>query len=203
MAVLKSDKLSLDFRYQTFFCGYVHYEFYFRWEDESIIKDSILKRDDTFYWRDRPESSFVASEEEKDGLIPLLKKVLETDEADYWEPYEPDIIIAIYPDTFFPFLHSHYKLIHQSKEIIEQNEAFDKKRKEKGKQPDDLFTLIVFVDSFNFKNNPLFGVQGVALHMLVERHELELFLKDLEEEYKTFYDHYRIDEWRRVNADRL
>lgn len=119
MAKLESADLSFDFRYTGFKGGWVQYQFLFLWRGEPIVKDGVLKRCND-YWNDRPESEFLANEDEKDSFLPFLNKVLETDTADYWEPIEPDIIIAIYPDEYFPFLKSHWVLIRESEQAREK-----------------------------------------------------------------------------------
>ena len=122
MAKLESADLSFDFRYTGFQGGWVQYQFLFLWRGEPIVKDEVLKRCND-YWNDRPESAFLASEDEQDSFLPLINKVLETDIADYWEPIEPDIIIAIYPDEYFPFLKSHWVLIRESEQFKEERAA--------------------------------------------------------------------------------
>jgi hypothetical protein len=199
MAILKSGALSFDFRYVNFEYGWVKYQFYFCWNNEPIVKDSILKRWSD-YWNGRPESAFLANEDESDGLLPLLKRVLETDEADYWEPIEPDIIVALYPGQYFPFLPSHRKLLYESEASKSKREAREKLKAEKGKLPDDAYTFIALVDAYNLKDADAYYGQGLSLQMIVERWELERFMDDLEREYQTFKDKFKVDEWIEENA---
>ena len=103
-------------------------------------------------------------------MINTIKNVLKTCESDYWEPLEPDAIIAIYPGKFFPFLK-----IEDRKEEIEQEKW--------GKQKDDLFTIITFIDSYNFKNSGAYSGEGISFHLTIERKDLEKFVTDLEIEY--------------------
>lgn len=60
----------------------------------------------------------------------LLKRVLKEDKADYWEPMEPDIVVAIYPEDYFPFLPSHHKLLYESDEHKAKREAREALKKE-------------------------------------------------------------------------
>lgn len=199
MAVLQSGDLSFDFRYTGFEHGWVQYQFYFRWKNEAIVKDVVLKRWSD-YWNSRPEGAFLANEDEKDGLLTFIRKILKNDKADYWEPIEPDIIVAIYPEEYFPFLPSHMKLIRESKESRAKREARERLKKEKGKLPDDSYTVIVFVDAYNFKDADAYYGQGLSLQMIVERHELEMFANDLETEYQEFKNNFKVDEWLEENA---
>ncbi|MFQ6072795.1 MAG: hypothetical protein ACE5KT_08875, partial [Methanosarcinales archaeon] len=112
MAKLQSDNLTLEINFTTFDYEWVNYEIFFYWEDNIIINDSILKRSSE-YWSKRRIGSFLANEYRKDTLIETIKKVLDTNEPDYWEPIEPDVIIAIYPEMFFPFLKSHWEPIYE------------------------------------------------------------------------------------------
>jgi hypothetical protein len=199
MARLQSGDLSFDFRYAGFEYGWVRYEFYFKWKDESLARNDLLKRWGD-YWGRRPEGAFLANEYEGDGLIPLLKRVLDDDKADYWEPMEPDIVIAIYPEEYFPFLPSHHKLLYERPEYKAKRGAREALKKEKGKQPDDSYTLIVFVDAYNFKEADAYYGQGLSLHMIVSRNELEEFAKSLEYEYQEFKQRLEVDQWLEQNA---
>jgi hypothetical protein len=107
----------------------------------------------------------------------------ENGEADYWEPIEPDIIVALYPDDYFPFLKSHLTLVRENDEFKQKREARKKLKEEKGKLPDDLFTIIAFVDAYNFKDAGAYYGQGFSIHMIVERQEIEAFADQLEAEY--------------------
>jgi hypothetical protein len=199
MAKLQSGDLKFDFRYTGFVYGWVQYQFYFRWKDESLARNDLLKKRGE-YWGSRPDGAFFANEYEGDGLIPLLRKVLNDDKADYWEPMEPDIVIAIYPEDYFPFLPSHHKLIYERPDHKAKREAREALKKEKGKLPDDSYTLIVFVDAYNLKEADAYYGQGISLHMIVSRNELEAFAKDLEYEYQEFKQRFGVDQWLEENA---
>lgn len=185
MAILKSGELSFDFRYGGFGNGWVQYQFYFRWKEKTVIKDESLKRRGD-YWGSRPEGAFLANEDESDSFVPFLRKVLETDEADYWEPTDPDIIVALYPGDYFPFLKSHYKVVFESDDLKQQRRDWRKLKEEKRKLPDDHYTFIVFVDAYNFKDADAYYGEGFSMHMVVERQDLEAFTDELEREYASF-----------------
>lgn len=199
MAILKSGNLSFDFQYAGFEYGWVQYHIFFCWKDEGIVKGSLLKRGGE-YWNSRPEGAFLANEDGGDGFIPLLKKVLEKGKADYWEPLEPDIIIAIYPEEYFPFLPSHYNLVYESEKHKAKRKAREELKKEKGKLPDDTFTFIAFVDAYNFKEADAYYGEGFSIQLIVKRHELEDFLIKLEAEYEEFKQRHKVDEWIKENA---
>ena len=115
-------------------------------------------------------------------MIETIREILQTNEPEYWEPLEPDAIIAIYPDRFFPFMKSHI-----IEEWIGEKEHEENKKKErkKGKEPDDLFMVITFIDSYTFKNNMAYSGEGISLHLIVTREDLEKFADDLEREYRN------------------
>lgn len=189
MARLSTELLSLEIRYKNFFAGDIQYEISFLWENQSMINDLLLKRWSD-YWSSRSKGAFLACDFERDWLIETIEKVLETDEADYWEPYEPDVILAIYPDRYFPFLKPHTDRIESIKEIGREG---DKSKKEK--LPDDMFTVIVFIDAYNFQNSGVYYSSGIALHMIVERRELQSFSLKLREEYSEFKKKFKVDEY--------
>lgn len=198
MSKLRSHDLSFEFRYTGFEHGWVQYQLSFLWKGEPVIRDGALKRGSS-YWDGRSESTFLANEDEKDGMIPLIRGVLETDKEDYWQPIEPDIIIAIYPDNFFPFMESHMKLVYERDEVREAREARQALKAQMVKLPDDIFTFIAFVDAYNFRGADAYYGQGFSMHMIVRRKELENFASDLESEYRAFKDAFGVDEWLKEN----
>lgn len=181
MAKLQSDCLILDIKFMGFKDEWIEYEIKFYWKDEIIINDSLLKREGE-YWGKRSTGAFLANDYQKDFLTGTIRDILKTNEPDYWEPLEPDAIIAIYPGRFFPFLKSH--IIEE--EIGEkEHEENEKKKQKKVNQPDDLFTIITFIDSYSFKNNRAYSGEGISLHLIVTRENLEKFTNELEIEYQN------------------
>lgn len=178
MAKLQSGNLTLEIKFKLFEYKWINYEIIFYWKDDMIVNDSILKRDGE-WWGKRSYGTFIADDYEKDHLIDTIRKVLDTNKAGYWEPLEPDTKIAIYPEEFFPFLKPHRILIDETDEEIKQNEN-EKQEKE---HQDSLFTIIIFIDSYNFKDSHTYSGEGISLHMIVTRECLEKFVTDLEIEY--------------------
>ena len=131
MAILKSGDLSLDFQYVGFTYGWVDHEFRFLWKGKAIVKDSVLKRD-TEHTNNRSKSAFRANEIDKDSFLPILKKVLESNEAYYWEPLEPDVIVGIYPEELFPFLPSNWVILRE--EILDDDQKAEREAKKKLKK---------------------------------------------------------------------
>lgn len=179
MAKLQSGDLNLEIVFNSFGDEWIAYEIKFFWKDDIIVNDSILKRDSEWLGK-RRYGTFMANDYEKDHLIEVMRKVLDTNEPDYWEPVEPDALIAIYPEMFFPFIKSHWVIIEEG-----DVKQIEKEKPEKGKSPDDLFTIITFIDTFNLKNSDAYSGQGVSLHMIVKRKDLEKFVTELETEYKN------------------
>lgn len=179
MAKLQSNDLILEIKFNNFEDEWIEYEIKFYWKDDIIVNDSILKRTGD-WWDKRSSGAFLANDFERDYLIETIRKVLKTNKPEYWEPLEPDAVIAIYPEMFFPFLKSHWTLTEDNKE----EEPREKGIKEKGEQPDDLFTIITFIDSYNFKNSGAYSGEGISLHLIVERKDLEKFVIELETEYR-------------------
>ena len=123
-----------------------------------------------------------------------FNKVLEKNQADYWESLDPDILVAVYPDQFFPFLPSHYKLVRESDEYKAKRKAREQLKKEQGNLPDDLFTIIISVDAYNLKHANAYYGSGLSLQMIVSREDLEVFFNSLQTEYQAFKVKFRVDE---------
>lgn len=110
--------------------------------------------------------------------------MLETNEPEYWEPVEPDIIMAIYPDIFFPFLKSHWVLVEKDGEKYIGADRKDSDNN--SRNSNDLFTVITFVDSYGFKGSDSYSGEGMSLHIITTRKDLEKFVTDLEIEHNDF-----------------
>jgi hypothetical protein len=187
MAKLQSDNLILEIKFKPFEYEWINYDIKFYWKDDIIINDSILKKEGE-YWGKRSYGTFIANDYEKDHLIETIRKVLNTNKPEYWEPLEPDAKIAIYPDAFFPFLKDHWILIDEKDDEIRQDKSEkqdENQKQEKDKNTDDLFTVIIFIDSYQFKDNTAYSGEGISLHMIVNRSHLEKFATDLEIEYNN------------------
>jgi hypothetical protein len=61
---------------------------------------------------------------------------------------------------------------------------------------DDWFTVIAFVDAYNFQNSSAYLDSGIALHLLVERKDVEAFCAKLKEEYAEFKEKFKVDEYK-------
>lgn len=175
MAKLQSGDLSLEIKYNSYEPDWIVYEVKFSWKDEVIINDGILKRGGR-YWGRRPRSTFLANDYERDQLIDTIKRVLDTNEPDYWQPIEPDITIAIYPFMDFPFgIKSHWEFV---------NEEDRKLHEEMQQARGECFTIIALADVYNFKDSGAYSGNGISLHLITKRERLEKFAADLESEYK-------------------
>lgn len=167
MAKLQSGHLTLGIKFNRLEEEWVAYEFSFLWKDEPIINDDIFKKGR--WWDKRRHGTFMANDYEKDYLIETIKNVLTTNKCDYWEPIEPDVKVAIYPDNYFPFL----------KEKFIAVDMTDTNREE-------WFTVMVFMDTYNFKDCLSYSSEGVSLNLIIRRKDLEKFVTELEAEYNNF-----------------
>jgi len=164
MAILRNRDLSLEVQYRAFERGWVEYAIWVRWKDEPVINDAILKRRGP-YWGKRPKGAFLASQEQECGILPLLRKVLETNQADYWEPLDPDILLAIYPDDGFPFLPSRWQQLYDRPDLGEKFEAEEKERRAKPRRPDDLMELMLSVDIYNLDGCDAYSASGLCFRL--------------------------------------
>lgn len=193
MAILKDDDLSLEIQYREFEFGWVYYDIWPRWRGEPIINDAILKRKNE-HWAKRGVGGFNACEIRECGILPLLRRVLETNEADYWEAMDPDILLALYPDEVFPFLPSKWTLVHEAPEVRARREAREQERSEHGPLPDDCLEVLLFVDVYNFEGASVYYGSGLCLRLRPKRAELQTFYEDLKHEYLAFRDKWKVQE---------
>jgi hypothetical protein len=201
MAKLQSNNLTLEIKFARLEEDWIAYEIGFLWNNDLIVNDGILKKGR--WWDKRKYGTFLANDYETDYLIETLKKCLSTNKSEYWEPIEPDAKIAIYPERYFPFLKDHWVNVEETGEEImqadeqptmstdlstdlqeEQLESLEGTTRNTNKY--ELFTIIVFVDTYSFEGCTVYSSEGISLHMIATRKDLEKFVTDLETEYNEF-----------------
>ena len=183
MARLISGNLAFEFRFiEIDKNGWVQYEFAFLWEGEPLVNDRLLKRDG-LYWLKRRVGSFKANERAADTLLPVLAEVLRTNEPNYWQPAEPNVVIAFYPEMAFPFLQAAPTTV-LSEDRLRAKELYG------GKLPDDPINMIVFVDTHNLRHGKPYSGEGLSLMLNPTREMLQLFYDDLSHEYEKFRQQY-------------
>lgn len=181
MARLQSKDLTLEIKFNRLEEDWVAYEISFLWKNDIIVNDDILKRDR--WWDKRRYGTFLANDYEKDYLIETIKNCLNTNKPEYWEPIEPDAKIGIYPEMYFPFLKDHWVDVEETGEKIIQADFQDEKQ---DTSKYELFTIIIFIDKYNFEGCDAYSGGGISLHLIVTRKDLEDFVTDLETEYNEF-----------------
>jgi hypothetical protein len=194
VAKLQSDNLTLDIKFDRFEEDWVAYEIRFLWKNEPIINDDVLKKNR--WWDRRKYGTFLANDYGKDHLIETLKKSLVTNESEYWEPIEPDAKIAIYHERYFPFLKDNWVPVEETGEEIIQADERQTKSEELSEYETqnankyELFTIIIFIDKYGFEDCTTYSGEGISLHLIVTRKDLEKFVTDLETEYGEFSRKY-------------
>jgi hypothetical protein len=189
MAKLQSDNLTLEIKFDIFEEDWIAYEISFLWKNDLIVNDGILKK--SRWWDRRKYGTFLANDYKADSLIETIRNCLVTNRPEYWEPIEPDAKIGIYPEIYFPFLKDHWVTVEETGEEVLQAEEQQKLSEEQSELSKDeiqtskyeLFTIIAFIDSYNFEGCSSYSSEGISLHIIATRKELETFVIDLETEY--------------------
>ena len=187
MAILRDDQLSLEFVFKEVDdCLWLQYELYFRWDDHDVFHDELLKRS-PIGWAGRTKNALMANEHQEDSFLPILEKAVDALEPLCWEPSEPDIKIAFYPEQSFPFIPNRYKEIYVSDYCLRQREERRlRKARNNGRLPDDVITMIVFADSYNFKDCGVYCGSGFGMFLSPTRAQLSTFYTELKCEYDAF-----------------
>ena len=161
------------------------------WRGEPIVNDAVLKRT-TEYWASRGVGVIRASEDEACSLLPFLKRVLRTNESDYWAPTEPDISMTILTDGRFPDMPAP-----RDGELARPQGgaggSVDSDANANALSPDDLFRLLLSVDTYNFKDATAYSGQGICIRLSVTRAELQCFYEELRGEYVKFRKDFAVD----------
>ena len=191
MATLHEGDFSLEIRHREFEHGWVYYDIWPKWGGEPILNDAILKRHNT-PWAKRGVGAIKACEYRECEVLPLLRRVLETNQPDYWTATDPDITLALYPDRGFPFLPPKSRVVYEAPHIIAEREARDRKRLETGPLPDDLIEMMLFVDVYNFSGAGAYHGSGTCFRFTPLRLELQKFYDDLRAEYVLFREAWNV-----------
>lgn len=176
MATLHCNDLAVEFIFKEVDdCLWLKYEIYFRWQDQYVMRDDLLKRSPEG-WAQRSEGALCANEHGGDTFLPVLEKAIDALEPICWVPTEPDIMIAFYPDQYFPFITGHDKA-----EDRQQRKAAND-----GRLPDDVVTTVIYADAYNLKGCSAYYGSGLAIVLAPTRAELAAFYQELAREYEAF-----------------
>lgn len=183
MAKLQSNNLILEIKFDIFEEDWIAYEISFLWKNDLIVNDNILKK--SRWWDRRKYGTFLANDYKADSLIETIKNCLVTNKPEYWEPIEPDAKIGIYPEMYFPFLKDHWVTVEDTGEEVLQAEEQQELSKDEIQNANnyELFTVIAFIDTYNFEECSSYSSEGISLHIIATRKDLEMFVTDLETEY--------------------
>lgn len=190
MAKLTCDEITFEIRFKEYDSyKWVQYEVFFLYKGEPLVRDELLKRVNE-YWADRSPHAFKVNEARRDTLIPVLRNVLETNEPDFWEPIEPDLTLAIFPETIFPMMPPKWELIGMSEEAEEELEKYRLVKEVAERLPSDPFTVIALIDAYNFGDTYGYLGSGPALILHPTRWQLRQFMEELEAEYADFCEQF-------------
>lgn len=196
MAILRNGGLSLEIRYLKSEYANIQYDICLRWRDKPVLNDAVLRREND-YWAIRGIGSVLAEEDYRCGLLTLLQVVIENNEADFWGPTEPDILLALYPHRLypggtFPFLPSGQILLREEEGAQEVREAREKERETFEPLPDDYIDLILFVDTKIFEYAVGYSGTGICFRLGPTRAELQEFYETLKKEFLEYCEEWGI-----------
>lgn len=189
MAVFEIDQMYLDLqitddRHDPKDDGHFFslYEFHFSEEYEEIFNKKIKRRS----WRDIPNKDVLITHDlGEDRLLPAFKDALTKNEPSYWEPWEPDVRVAFYPDMVFPFFESGPEILWQSESRKKKIEEWETRKQQNNILDDDPFTIIILIDSINLFSGP-YSDNGIAFIYAETRKVMMDFYNKLEKEFREF-----------------
>jgi len=188
MAVLQNGDLTLEIAYRSFEYFGVEYDITLRWRGEPVLNDAILKRDGE-YWANRGIGAIRADACCECAVLPLLRRVLETNKAVSWESDDPDIRLIIRPGCDFSFLAIGTRDEAESPEEKAHIEAFERERRERKPMPGDSWQIAVFVDAYTFEGSQGYYGSGLCFCLATTREEMQHFYAALKQEYQQLRTH--------------
>lgn len=179
MAILQTDGLAFEFKFWRLLEGWMQYHYYFLWQGEPIIRDSLLCHPEDTDWKGRPTGALMADDDQRDecGLIKALREALETGERAVWLHNEDMIIVSV-----SPYHHHPLSPLQRTVDMSKRGHSITPDQK----FPDDEFTLVVWADASNFKKFRGARTHGPMFHLQTNRKDIQQFLADLEHEYSEF-----------------
>ena len=189
MATLSVDDLSLEVAYNDFRYGWVHYDIRARWRGVPVFNEEVI-RHESDEKTDRRDA-IKACEYRECGLLPLLRRVLERNDSDYWEALEPDILFAFQTDRRFPFLKPKSSRNQLSSTLAQ--EALQQEQAVRILTEDDTIETMLLIDTHSFTAGYSYSGQGVCFRLLPTRKCLRQFYEGLRGEYLGFKDVHAVD----------
>lgn len=193
MAVLQNGDLSLDIAYRSYELGGVEYDITLRWRGVPVLNDAILKRSGE-YWANRGVGSITTDAGCECGVLPLLRRALETNMAVSWEPDDPDILLIIRPGYGSSFLVSGTRGGAGSSEEKAHVETLERERRERKPTPGDGWEIVVFVDAYTFEGAGGYYDSGLCFCLATTREGMQHFYAALKQEYQLFRTHWKVQE---------
>lgn len=182
MVILKSDDFELEMSLRWDNLEGIVYDLVFKWQGIPVINDEITR------WSRAKPSSFFFTEYAKLRPVAFFRNMLDADKSGYLEPVHPDIRITVHPIHALPQDRS--GVIWESKDTKREREERERRKKELGKLPDDLFEIHFFLDTHNFKECSAYSGDGITFNFLVERTDFEKFVEQLEAERQALVEKY-------------
>lgn len=119
-----------------------------------------------------------------DELTPALEQALAKNEPAVWTTADDDVVVAIYPDAWFPFLPPPDRSSEPEQSRQWRMDEARRKSEAGGKLPDDPMTVIAMAgqSAFAGDGDDLRRDSGVAIVLVVTRAEVERFYEELKRE---------------------
>jgi hypothetical protein len=154
----------------------------FHWQGQPVVNPAVRYPSD----KENPRDEFGICQNDYDGLRQIFDRALSTNKPCAWDSIEPDTSIAIYPGTAWPFCDRGLEDFYDSEHPIEYWLSKENDRLTEAAKPNGLWTVMLFIDTENFREGDCITGDGVALTISTDRQEIERFRRELEIEYEEF-----------------
>ncbi|MDT8391994.1 MAG: hypothetical protein RRC34_15950 [Lentisphaeria bacterium] len=180
MPKLESEQLTWTIRYHNANSDWYYYRMTLHWQGQPVINPSIRYPSDDGI----PRDEFGICQNDYDGLRELFDRALSTNKPCAWDSLEPATRIAIYPGTMWPFCPERWECNDQ--QPIEDLIEWERRRFVEAASPNGVWTVMILIDSENFRNADLVTGDGLVLTLSTERQEIERFRREIEIEHREF-----------------
>ena len=182
MPQLASEHLVWNIRYHHANTDWYYYRMTLHWKGLPVINPGIRHKNDN----DTPPDEYGLCHNDCDGLRHILDFALSSGRPVAWDCIEPDMSLAIYPGTYWPFCDYGCHDLFDSRVDQEKAMQREQERLKEAFRADGTWTFMFSIDTEHFIDSDGISGDGAMIMLGCERKDVERFRAELQKEYEEF-----------------